>query len=1385
MERIQRRIGWMLGLLLVLLAVAAAAAMPVGAEEKPLGHVTVTVERTTLGQGLVLEPASVPFYSGDTAVTVLRRALGADRVVVTGNKVTAILGVPDGGVAVPRAITAMGADPAAGAAPDTASALAAGLKDGGRLADGDYSALSQWRYTVNGQAVSGDWTAWQAGAQGQAAMADGDVLRCQFSLWGQGADLGLSDGTAGIPPLTVGDKSALIRLMAAIDGEADKAVRLKDEDFKGAWDEAWNALTAVDASQARVDRAEAQLDRIHSQQVLPQGITLSAGACALDIGDALTLTAALSPAGVTEDALTWTSSDPSVAAVGDDGQVTAVSAGQAVVTAATVGGQTASCTVTVGSQTAEKHLTAIALYRGSVAAPSLTLAQGRKVALAVVYTPGDTTDDKAVAWTSSDPAVAAVAADGTVSGTAPGTAVVSARVGGLTAACAVTVPAADASGGTDGAAAASLLQSAAGLNANAKPTLDQVRGVAADADSLTDAERSALTEGQTASIASAIQDGYTKVVDAALAETDAAVAAARGDLTAAGDITDGHLYKLVRADKALTAASALSGLGLQDQARCQVERAQLDSVTAAVAAVNASDQGVTVAGLPWTVKVKAARAAATADQTAALAGDYRYTDPVVAAQYAVTLKDFSRAASPASVPDYDTGGQVLKVTLGAFGDYRPLAAAEGLAGQSATVAGTAENRTLCRVDGGQVTALASPVAYDGLARTFSFETADLGTYAVVADSRVAITSFTLSDSLRTLTLGGTTSFKLSVASYLPADTTDLDRITYTSSDTAIATVAADGTVKAVGAGTAVITADICGVTQNCAVVVNKADGDASSAYWTTFRKDGTNMAIVSASLPNGSTDATKNLTAKWMNSDIDQGAAQMTCGTPLVMGDSIYVATQNKKLYRLNKSTGAVTASADLAHNIGFFSFITYGDGKIFVPEVGGVMEAFDLSSLSSLWTSEAFKGQSNCQTTYAGGCVYSGTWSGTGGGTFFCLDATNGSTKWKAADTGGYYWAGAVAVGRYVVFGGDSGVVYVCDQATGTVVSQYDMGGLIRGCIAYDAGTGAIYFTGGSGAGGSGMNSITGDPKCYQIKIDPGTGTLGAVKAAALPAISTTTPVVYNGRVYVSTQYADGGSFAADRTTGTAIDQSSATNGKLAVIDAASMTDLYNVDLGGPSKASPLLTTAYTGDGRSTVYLYLTVNCHDGAIVRVKDYAGNTTPDASVIFRPDAGEQEYTTTSLNCDADGIIYYRNDKGHLFALTGTSEAVKAADTTGGGSSSGGSASGTKSSGTSSGTTSGTTASGTKGGTTTGSGGSGSSGSSGSGSKSAAAGSTSGTGWSFDTSMAASAQNAGSAASKEALKQVSAILGGSGAGIALVYTGLMALFRGKKRVKLIGK
>ena len=64
-----------------------------------------------------------------------------------------------------------------------------------------------------------------------------------------------------------------------------------------------------------------------------------------------TLTATLTPANTTYDTVTWTSSDTSVATVDDDGEVTGVAAGTAVIKAITErGGYTASCTVTVTNE---------------------------------------------------------------------------------------------------------------------------------------------------------------------------------------------------------------------------------------------------------------------------------------------------------------------------------------------------------------------------------------------------------------------------------------------------------------------------------------------------------------------------------------------------------------------------------------------------------------------------------------------------------------------------------------------------------------------------------------------------------------------------------------------------------------------------------------------------------------------------------------------------------------------------------------------------------------------------------------------------------------------------------------------------------------------------
>jgi uncharacterized protein YjdB len=77
------------------------------------------------------------------------------------------------------------------------------------------------------------------------------------------------------------------------------------------------------------------------------GISLSQTTLTLDIGATSTLIASVAPTNATNKALTWASSDPTVASVAN-GTVTAVSAGTATITVTTAdGGFAATCVVTV------------------------------------------------------------------------------------------------------------------------------------------------------------------------------------------------------------------------------------------------------------------------------------------------------------------------------------------------------------------------------------------------------------------------------------------------------------------------------------------------------------------------------------------------------------------------------------------------------------------------------------------------------------------------------------------------------------------------------------------------------------------------------------------------------------------------------------------------------------------------------------------------------------------------------------------------------------------------------------------------------------------------------------------------------------------------------
>ncbi len=154
--------------------------------------------------------------------------------------------------------------------------------------------------------------------------------------------------------------------------------------------------------------------------------TLPETKCRLAIGQTKTLTPMFNHP--VDPKLTWLSSDPSVVTV-DNGVLRGVKLGTATVTATTEQGQTASIEVTVAPPI--EHL--------DIERQLYKVKPGKTRELGLLVEPADTGEE--IIWTSSNPAVATVSADGTVTGVAYGTVTVTAKgkYSGLTAECQVKI----------------------------------------------------------------------------------------------------------------------------------------------------------------------------------------------------------------------------------------------------------------------------------------------------------------------------------------------------------------------------------------------------------------------------------------------------------------------------------------------------------------------------------------------------------------------------------------------------------------------------------------------------------------------------------------------------------------------------------------------------------------------------------------------------------------------------------------------------------------------------------------------------------------------------------------------------------------------------------
>jgi uncharacterized protein YjdB len=159
--------------------------------------------------------------------------------------------------------------------------------------------------------------------------------------------------------LRVGESYTLIAAVLP-ENAANKEVTWSSSDASVAAVDANGTVTAISSGTAAITvtsvdgnytaKCDVTVETPEPQIISVTGVSLDIGALTLKVGETRTLIAAVLPENATNKAVTWSSSDTSIAAVDANGTVTAMSSGTAAITVTTVDGEyRAACNVTVTS----------------------------------------------------------------------------------------------------------------------------------------------------------------------------------------------------------------------------------------------------------------------------------------------------------------------------------------------------------------------------------------------------------------------------------------------------------------------------------------------------------------------------------------------------------------------------------------------------------------------------------------------------------------------------------------------------------------------------------------------------------------------------------------------------------------------------------------------------------------------------------------------------------------------------------------------------------------------------------------------------------------------------------------------------------------------------
>lgn len=511
------------------------------------------------------------------------------------------------------------------------------------------------------------------------------------------------------------------------------------------------------------------------------GVTLDKTTASMEKGSKLQLKATVNPSNATNKEVEWSSSDTAIASVSNTGEITAHEVGTAEITVKTKdGSKTAKCTVTVTNATVPA--TEIELNK-----TELTLTVGGNETLTATVTPDNTTDS--VEWTSSNTAIATVDNSGKVTAVAEGTATITAKAGEKSAACNVTVEAAkpefvavtDITGIPD--------EITAGENVTLSATITP--------DNATNKEVTFTVKEAETTGASISGNTLTTTKDGTLTIT-ATVANGAGE---SSDFTKDFTITVNPATVAVTGVTL-------DKTTATVNVGDTTQLNATVNPTDATNKNVTWSTSDGNV--------ATVNNNGIVTGVKSGTATIT-----VTTEDGSKTANcEVTVSNIDVSNITLsESTLNLVFDDDSQKTATLTAtvtptnATDTTVTWTSSNAAVAEVANGVVTAKSAGTATI-TARAGSRETTCTVT---VTAKTVAVENVSVSPTTLELTVGGSTGSLTAIVT--PENATD-KTVTWTSSNTDVATVN-NGTVTAVGVGTATITATVNGKTANCSVTVKE------------------------------------------------------------------------------------------------------------------------------------------------------------------------------------------------------------------------------------------------------------------------------------------------------------------------------------------------------------------------------------------------------------------------------------------------------------------------------------------------------------------------------------------------------------------------------------